>query len=62
LFLLLAHNFETAFLAAEDGVEETYNPCSLESTITVKWRLEDVIIYNINKVFGRTAGSSNKSW
>jgi hypothetical protein len=45
-FLLSAHNFETAFLAADDGVEETYNPCSLFPITTVKWRFKDDIIYN----------------
>jgi hypothetical protein len=38
--LFEAQSFVTAFLAADDGVEETYNPCSLPplSITTVKWR------------------------
>ena len=55
LFLLSAHNFDTTFLAAEDGFDETYKPCSLEepllSITTVKWRFEDDIIYIILKKF-----------
>jgi hypothetical protein len=50
--LLSAHNFETAFLAAEDGVEEIYNPwggvnvpllISFSKT-TVKCRFKDGIM------------------
>jgi hypothetical protein len=32
---------ETAFLAAEDGLEETYKPCSFDPITTVKLRLVD---------------------
>jgi hypothetical protein len=38
LLLFEAHSLETAFLAADDGLEETYRPCSFESITTVKLR------------------------
>jgi hypothetical protein len=36
--LFAAQSFVTAFLAAEEGVEDTYKPCSLFPITTVKWR------------------------
>jgi hypothetical protein len=49
LFLSVAQSLLTAFLAADDGLEETYNPCSLVPITTVKWRLveeeEDVFFF-----------------
>ena len=43
--------FETAFLAAEDGLEDTYVPCSFFPITAVKCRFEDDIIYIILKFF-----------
>jgi len=34
--LLEEQSLLTTFLAAEDGVEETYSPCSLDPITTVK--------------------------
>ena len=35
----MAQSLETAFLAADDGLEEIYRPCSFEPITIVKWRL-----------------------
>jgi len=47
-----AHNFDTAFLAADDGLDDVYVPCSFFPITAVKWRFEDDIIYNTKKIMG----------
>jgi hypothetical protein len=47
-----AHNFDTAFLAADDGLEDAYEPCSFFPITAVKWRFEDdILIYNYKLFF-----------
>jgi len=43
--LSMAQSLLTAFLAAEDGLEETYKPCSLFPITTVKWRFESEEVF-----------------
>jgi hypothetical protein len=52
--LSLAHSLLTAFLAAEDGLEETYKPCSFEPITTVKLRFvveEEDFFFGVFVVF-----------